>query len=244
MWTAQRWRRLFHLPAFGRRLVRKGLSPWPHLRPPEGATLGTIGTLVATPHTELGGASLARVAPGLGLPPAAFDLYDLDGVPSAADLDQWLRRNEVLGHLEKILMKVDRASMHASLEVRVPLLDLDVVDAAVAIDPAACTGRGIGKLPLRRELARHVPADAIATPKRGFGVPLGRWLNEGLADRLHDRVVDHPVILGDAFHAPAIEGLIAEHRAGVDHTQPLWNLLSLQEWAERHLRPLPAGAGG
>lgn len=243
MWTVLRWRRLFHLPPLARRVVRKALTPRPAWRPPEGATFPTIGAMVENIHTVLGGGGLGRVAPGLGSPPADFDLYRLDDVPDEADLAQWLRRNEVLGHLEKMLVKVDRASMHESLEIRVPLLDRDLVEAAVAVDPAACMAPGLGKLPLRRELARHVPAADISAPKMGFGVPLGDWLRAGLADRFTDRVVEHPVVLGDAFDAGGIRALVAEHRAGADHTQPLWNLLSLQEWADRHLRPLPAGSG-
>lgn len=238
MWTALRWRRLFHLPPLARRGIRRALGPWPSIRPNEGSTIGSLGDLVLTPHSEFGGAALSRVAPGLGGPPNDFTLYDLDEVPSEDDLAQWLRRNEIAGHLEKMLLKVDRASMHESLEVRVPLLDLDVVAAAVSIDPGACIGGGVGKLPLRRELARHVPPSMISTPKKGFSVPLGDWFRGGLAERLRDRVVEHPVILGDAFDRNEVQALIDTHDAGADHTRPLWHLLSLQEWADRHLRPL------
>lgn len=239
MWTALRWRRLFHAPPFARRVVRKALQPWPSIRPSEGATIGTIGDLVLGPHAEFDRATLQRIAPGLGGPPDDFDLYELDGVPSAHDLAQWLRRNEVVGHLEKILLKVDRASMHESLEVRVPMLDLDVVAGAIAIDPATCLGDGVGKVPLRRELARHVPRSTISTPKKGFAVPLGDWFRSGLTDRLMDRVLERPVVLGTAFDRRQVRRLIDEHRGGADRTRPLWHLLSLQEWAERHLRGLP-----
>jgi len=239
MWRALRWRRLFALPVLARRAVRKALTPLPKWRPPELTTLGSLGYMYATMHNEFGGATLGRVAPGLGQPPSDFGLYDLDGVPTADELAQWTRRNEVNGHLEKMLIKVDRASMHESVEVRVPLLDHDLATAAVSIDPFDCIDGTLGKLPLRRELARYVPAGAISQPKRGFGVPLGDWLRGALADRVREQVIEHPVVFADAFDRRVLTEVVDTHSAGNDRTQQLWNLLSLQEWATRHLRPLP-----
>lgn len=240
MWTALQWRRLFALPVMARRAVRKAMTPLPRWRPPETTTLGSLGTMYATMHNEFGGATLSKVAPGLGSPPADFDLYDLEGVPEPDELAQWTRWNEVAGHLEKMLIKVDRASMHESLEVRVPLLDHDLVSAASAIDPFKCMDGTIGKLPLRRELARHVSPSLISQPKRGFGAPLGDWLRGGLADRFREQVLERPVVFGDAFDLGVISDIFEVHRSGIDRTQQLWNLLTLQEWANRHLRPLPS----
>lgn len=237
-WTTLRWRTLFRLPPLTRRLFRKAMTPWPSRRPPESATFATLGDMYSTPHEEFTGDVLARVAPGLGDPPADFDLYDIEGVPSADELAQRLRRNEVEGHLEKMLIKVDRASMHESLEVRVPLLDDALVYTAMQIDPKRCMSEGLGKLPLRRELARHVPAEVISRPKQGFGVPLGDWLRGPLGDRFRSRVLDDPVVFGDAFDRRVIEQLYLSHCGGVARTQQLWNLLTLQEWADRHLQPL------
>lgn len=240
MWTVLRWRQFFALPLTVRRAIRKSLTHTPRWRPPETTTIGTLGMAWATTHTEFGGPTLTKVAPGLGSPPRDFGLYDLDGVPSADELAQWLRWNEVRGHLEKMLIKVDRASMHESLEVRVPLLDQAVVSAALSVDPFSCMDGMLGKLPLRRELNRHVPPALVSQPKRGFGVPLGDWLRGGLAERFNDRVLEHPVIFGDAFDRQFIRGIVDDHRRGTDRTQQMWNLLTLQEWADRHLRPLPA----
>lgn len=138
-----------------------------------------------------------------------------------------------------MLLKVDRASMHESLEVRVPMLAPGMVAAAIQVDPFACIGDGIGKLPLRHELTRHVPPNVISKPKKGFAVPLGDWLRGGLSDRLRDRTVRSPIVFGEAFEPQAVQALIDAHHQGADLTRPLWYLLSLQEWADRHLRPLP-----
>jgi hypothetical protein len=71
-----------------------------------------------------------------------------------------------------VLQKVDRAAMFHSLEVRVPLLDLEVLDLAERVDPADCVSGTTGKLPLRGALARRVPPESIPVPKKGFTVPM------------------------------------------------------------------------
>jgi asparagine synthase (glutamine-hydrolysing) len=239
MWSMRQWRRLFALPPLARRGIRKALSPFAQVRPPEGTTLGSIGRMFENMHSEFGGARLGEVAPGLGQPPADFRLYELNGMPGADALAQWTRRVEIQGHLEKTLMKVDRASMHESLEVRVPLLDHDLVKVALGLAPEACMNGKLGKLPLRRELASLMPEGLISLPKSGFGVPMGDWLRVGLADRFQERVLEKPVLFGGAFDPGVVQEIVNKHRAGEDWTQQLWNLLSLQEWADRHLRVLP-----
>ena len=237
-WTILRWRRCFALPPIGRRVLRKSMSHLPRYRPPGGTLLPTIGAMYANTQSEFAGSELGKLAPGLGSPPADFGLYDLDGVPTADDLAQWLRWNEIRGHLEKMLIKVDRTSMHESLEVRVPFLDRDVTSAALALDPFSCMDGTLGKLPLRRELDRYVPPALVSRPKRGFSVPLGEWLLGGLHDRFQDRVLENPIVFGDAFDNEYIRCILDDHRSHRNRTQQLWNLLTLQEWADRHLRPL------
>ncbi|MCB1031548.1 MAG: hypothetical protein KDA95_09425, partial [Acidimicrobiales bacterium] len=232
------WRSSFHFPVIARRVYRKAMTRWPQHRPPEAATFASLGEMYETPHSELGGSALSSVAPGLGLPPDDFDTYDLTSVPSRDDLAQWLRRNEIRGHLEKMLIKVDRASMFESLEVRVPFLDEAVMDVAMRIDPYRCVGKGVGKIPLRNELARHIPSSAISRPKRGFGVPLGDWLCGPLGERFRERVIEHPVIFEDCFDRKGLSELYEAHLSGHHSTQALWNLMSLQEWADRHLKPI------
>lgn len=96
----------------------------------------------------------------------------------------------------------------------------------------------VGKLPLRRELARHVPPALISQLKKGFGVPLGAWLRGRLSDRFQERVVENPVVFGDTSDRGVVREIYELHCAGADRTQQLWNPLTLQEWAARHLRPV------
>jgi asparagine synthase (glutamine-hydrolysing) len=78
-----------------------------------------------------------------------------------------------------ILTKVDRASMMCSLEARSPFLDIEVVDLARRIPHQLKLRGGVTKWILKRAVAPLLPAEIIHRPKKGFGMPIGRWLREG-----------------------------------------------------------------
>jgi asparagine synthase (glutamine-hydrolysing) len=88
------------------------------------------------------------------------------------DLDHYLVENN--------LFKMDRSSMAASLEVRLPMLDIDIVEFAsrLALSSLVCGGRG--KLVLRDVLARYVPPNLTERPKMGFSMPVSDWLRNEL----------------------------------------------------------------
>lgn len=133
---------------------------------------------------------------------------------------------------EGILTKVDRASMAVSLEVRAPFLDHLLVDWVTRL-PADMKMRGGAKKWLLRETLRGRLPDAILDrPKKGFGIPLAKWLR----GEMHDWAAATIETLGeDLGHLIAIgeaRRLLAEHRAGRrDNRKPLWALLCLGVWA-------------
>ena len=120
---------------------------------------------------------------------------------------------------DDLLVKVDRATMLASVEARAPFLDREVMELVL---PALSSlkVRGFTTKAILKEAARGLVPDAVIDRrKRGLSVPVARWLNTGLA-RLADRLLDTP--------------LLAEHRSGkANHARKLWPLLMLALWAER-----------
>lgn len=132
---------------------------------------------------------------------------------------------------DDLLVKVDRASMNASLEVRAPLLDHRVVELAFALPDRALLRGGVGKWVLRQVLYRHVPPALIERPKTGFAVPLGDWLR-GPLRAWADELLQPSVLAADGLLDPARIGpLWQDHLAGrFDRSSYLWNVLMFQAW--------------
>ena len=100
-----------------------------------------IGDCYRAKHTRIYEDDLQSIFPELPAWPAHFDLFTYSGT-EPNETAQWMRWNEFVGHLTMVLLKVDRASMYHSLEVRVPLLDREVIDVASRVDWRSCSGFG------------------------------------------------------------------------------------------------------
>ncbi|HUF51877.1 MAG TPA: asparagine synthase C-terminal domain-containing protein, partial [Longimicrobiales bacterium] len=135
-----------------------------------------------------------------------------------------------------ILTKVDRASMSVALEVRAPLLARDVVEFAFSL-PDSYRMRGLrGKRILRDAVRDLLPAAILTRPKKGFGMPVGVWLNGSLRDLTNDLLGPDAVRTAGLFQPSAVARLLDEHRRRVnDHRKPLWTLLILELWRRSHI---------
>ena len=228
-----------------------------HARRVFGATKGrdhlrwpTLGDMQVAKHTHLPGGWLERVFPGVPALPDGYTDFEFRG-SDADSAAHWLRWNEFVTHLTMVLLKVDRASMFHSLEVRVPLLDKEVIETALKVDWQSCidTKTGMGKLPLRRALARVVRHESSA--KRGFEVPMGEWLRTSLRALFEDTVLARDQVLGVPIDRSALRKLFDQHLSRqYDFAWGLWPILSLALWEQRylhdrvapldHLRPAPS----
>lgn len=135
---------------------------------------------------------------------------------------------------DDICVKVDRAAMHASLEVRSPLLHHEVAEFAWSLPPSFKRRGDDGKLILKEILARHVPRSITERPKRGFAVPLDRWLRGSL------RPWAEELLLGGGAPSPFRSAEVATmwraHSTGAaDHGRELWPILMFLAWRRRWL---------
>jgi len=195
----------------------------------------SIGDWYLYRHTY-NGHRLRHIFPDLPQWPAGFKLFDYTGW-ELEQTAQWLRWNEFTGLLTRILLKVDRASMYHSLEVRVPLLDRDVLEVSSRINWSSCLDmeRKIGKLPLRHALAHHVHFQT--QKKRGFMVPMGAWLRGVLRPVFEEAVLRRSEIMGLPVRRDFLQKMFLQHLSEkVDFSWGLWRLLSLSLWEERHYR--------
>jgi asparagine synthase (glutamine-hydrolysing) len=129
-----------------------------------------------------------------------------------------------------ILTKVDRASMAASLEARVPLLDHELVEFAVSIPAALKIRGGQGKWLLRQAVRDLLPSHVFNKRKQGFAAPIGSWFRGRLRDGFSSVRADDAG-LGEYIDWCAVERLYREHQSGRrDHGSVLWRLFVLAEW--------------
>lgn len=134
---------------------------------------------------------------------------------------------------DDILVKVDRASMSVGLETRIPLLDPAVLDVAWRMPSAVGVGVGQDKSALRQLLTRHLPGVAVPLEKRGFGVPLARWLRGPLKPWAQELVSPQALREVGFLDVDAVTALWTRHQGGQNEQHPIWAVLMLQSWALR-----------
>lgn len=205
-WSSSRFRKLGRIlaPDDAQAIYRDMMSYWPA---PEQLVLG---------------------APGLGGP-----AWGRDHIPSGWEPVSRMMLTDTLTYLvDDILVKVDRASMANSLEVRNPLLDKRVFAFAWGLPLSFKYDRGQGKRILKEILHRYVPCDLVERKKMGFGVPLGNWLRGPL--RPWAEALLSPARLAEAGIArePVAEAWQGFCQRGEPNQDRLWPLLVLLQWME------------
>lgn len=148
---------------------------------------------------------------------------------------EWMLLMDTLHYMvDDVLVKVDRASMASSLEVRVPFLDPDVFQTAWRIPTDLKLRDGQGKWVLRQLLYRHVPKTLIDRPKMGFAIPLDTWLRGPLREWAEDLLSSASLASLPMLDAAAIRRLWQAHLKGHGHyAQQLWAVLQLVAWQQK-----------
>jgi asparagine synthase (glutamine-hydrolysing) len=132
------------------------------------------------------------------------------------------------------LIYTDKMSMAVGVEVRVPFLDLDLVQFAATI-PARFKQRGsAGKWVLERAMEPYLPREVIYRPKSGFGAPLRRWMRVELREMLGDILGENSLRKRGLFDPVAVRQLIRANDLGkVDASYTLLSLMCIELWC-RH----------
>jgi asparagine synthase (glutamine-hydrolysing) len=137
--------------------------------------------------------------------------------------------------LNDYLVKVDRASMMSSLEVRSPFLDLALAEFAARLPATVRFGQGRPKHLLRRLASRLVAADSYDRPKRGFGIPIAAWLRGKLRAFATSSLLSGPLCATGLVRPDVVERLLKEHvEERSDHADRIWCLLMLDLWLARY----------
>ncbi|MFO7901848.1 MAG: asparagine synthase (glutamine-hydrolyzing) [Pirellulaceae bacterium] len=136
--------------------------------------------------------------------------------------------------VDNCLVKVDRMSMAASLEARVPFLDRELVELALQIPSRLKVARGRTKILLKQVASRHVPRDCVYRPKEGFSVPIKHWLKTDLRPHMEELLASTRLQQAGLFNVGTVERLKAEHLADrANHSHILWSLMVFEDWRTR-----------
>lgn len=154
----------------------------------------------------------------------AIEAWDRCAQPNLIDRSLQFWTNLYLQ--DGILAKVDRASMMCSLEARSPFLDIEVADLARKIPHSLKLRGGVTKWILKRAAAPLLPAQIVARPKKGFGMPIGRWLREGRFEFTDTAPSE--------MRSDFIDRKVTAHRQSrSDERLFLWSYWLLTQWRKR-----------
>jgi asparagine synthase (glutamine-hydrolysing) len=136
---------------------------------------------------------------------------------------------------DDILVKVDRASMMNSLEVRAPFLDKDLA-AFVNRLPHGMKIKGLKrKYLLKKAVTNLVPEKIVNRPKKGFGIPLGGWFRGPLKAMLLDTFSEQRMKNSGLFNPSYVHNLIHKHIQGKqDYRKEIWTLFVFESWRQYH----------
>ena len=135
---------------------------------------------------------------------------------------------------DDLLVKVDRASMACSLELRTPFLDHRLIEFAEGL-PSSLKVHGFQpKYILKKAVERWLPKEIVYRQKRGFSVPIASWMRDELRPLVDETLEEEKLRRQGMFNVPFVRRLLNEHWSGkADHRKTLWTLFCFQLWFDR-----------
>ena len=133
-----------------------------------------------------------------------------------------------------ILTKVDRASMAHALEVRVPLLDHELVEWIAKLPPDLKLNKKEGKYIFKKGLEPYLPNDILYRPKMGFGVPLASWFKGPLKEQVRESLLGERMADCGLFNQPFLTKVVEQHQRGLrDYSTTIWSLLMFNSFLDK-----------
>ena len=157
--------------------------------------------------------------------------YWREGIEDLHPLAQMSFIDARLSLSDDFLIYGDKMAMAASVEARVPFLDLDMMAAAEGVPPVLRIHAGQRKYIYRKVVAKWLPKEILARPKRGFDAPTDRWFRGDLAAFLDRTLLGADAACSTYFNADVIRLLLTNHVAGSqDYRRQIYNLLVFELW--------------
>lgn len=148
---------------------------------------------------------------------------------SYVDINSWLP--------DDLLIKADKMTMAASIELRVPFLDHDLLEYCYGLpDDFKIRGQE-RKYILKKLMEKHLPREIIYRKKQGFPVPIAQWFRGELYGRVRETLLDPGAFVGELTARGYIETVLERHRSGrEDLSRRIFSLLTLETWHRIYIR--------
>ncbi|CAN5416222.1 asparagine synthase (glutamine-hydrolyzing) [soil metagenome] len=132
---------------------------------------------------------------------------------------------------DDLLVKVDRASMYYGLECRCPLLDKDLIEAALKLPDSLKFQNGVPKWLLKELLSEFLPLGLVHRQKWGFSIPLASWLRGGLRYLIDEHLSKSALEQTNLFNVDEVLFLVRQFDNGKEYLyHRLWVIIALQRW--------------
>ena len=139
--------------------------------------------------------------------------------------------------MDEVMVKVDRATMLNSLEARSPFLDYRLVEYCMSL-PYKYKLRGMNTKYILKEIMRdRLPDGIVNRKKKGFGMPVAKWINGDLKEVFDDYLSDKSLRECGLFNADYVKGLLRAHREGKENNRKeLWNIFTFMFWYRSYFK--------
>ncbi len=179
---------------------------------------------------------LDKILPNASFSSEMKELFALPKNRTSKNVLHWLRFNEFYGHMQRVLIKVDRASMGNSLEVRVPFLDIQSIDFSWKNTPVELENHSQLKQVLKQSLAQFYPKELIETKKKGFSVPIEDWLKDELKEDVFEYVFNKPFYGKEFINVEQIKKQVSRFYESENvGAWGIWHIYAWQKWAYHHV---------
>ena len=121
-----------------------------------------------------------------------------------------------------------------SVEIRVPFLDLDLVEFSTTIPPRFKMNGKVTKFILRKVAESYLPNEVIYRPKAGFGLPVESWVRNDLDKYVKENLSKDEINLSNIFDFDKVNEIVSENRKGkINASYNIWSLLAMQSWVKQ-----------
>jgi len=169
-----------------------------------------------------------------------------DNFIEVGDIEQIFLNNNNLTFVEKmmlsdfltylpddILCKVDRASMHNSLEVRAPFLNRKLIEYSYNLPFDFKIHKKDSKYVLRKILSTYIPKKYFDRPKQGFGIPLSEWIKGDIKELILDNLSEKNCLRHGLFNYNIVKKTLNNHFNNKENNQhKIWSLFQFNQWYE------------